>query len=848
MNNLKLFMILSLTVLLFTCIGCVCAAGIDNSTISEESDISFEEKLSGEINIAAEQYCEVEDLNSYDKRDELTSNVLTVNQEEVLSDYVSFKGDIFNNPNGIEGASSDIKTSYYDDFKRVKFNGITSYSQYINLNVIDSFNFYILADNSYRGFGNPIMIYCDDEVLTGPIVYYDTAGWTYISVDVSNITGWHTLTFESLLGNYDDYWHYTYASREFSSQLRNFNVVRNDFIDAYFNISDICVEEDGINVKFVDKSYGFLTSWFWDFGDGFTSTEQNPTHLYKEAGVYDVSLTLSDDNSFTTLHHTLNVRDLLNVDFDCDERSGFKNLTVNFNDLSDGDIIEWFWDFGDGFTSTEQNPTHTYNTLGNYNVTLTIANEIKSLNITKNSLIKVSDEILADFSNDNVYSLSVPFNDLSEGNPTSWLWDFGDGFTSTEKNPTHRFASIGHYNVTLNAYSDFNSSKITKTVHVNAKTSEITINNINKRLMLSGALKDNNGNPIWDAIVHYCMNGVWSNVTTQGDGSFAIQGISNATIGIVFNSSAEYNSSSYNVVLGDYLVKDAVIEVENPYNMVVIDSKVGEPGKYFNFNLKDANGNVLRYKNLKVTINDVDYDVVSDVNGKVSLQTSLDRVGNYLWKISFLDDEDYKDTVEDVKIVVSKKTTSITPIKTSYTFKSTDKAKYVQATLKTSNEYLTSGKKVTLTINGKKYSVKAENGEIKFNIASFKKKGTYNVRINFAGDSIYKSSTSNNIKIKITMNKEKTKITAKAKTFKKSKKTKKYTITLKNSKGKAVKKAKVTLKVKGKTYKAKTNSKGKATFKITKLTKKGIYNVKIKFAGDSIYKSSTSKNIKIKIS
>ena len=98
--------------------------------------------------------------------------------------------------------------------------------------------------------------------------------------------------------------------------------------------------------------------------------------------------------------------------------------------------------------------------------------------------------------------------------------------------------------------------------------------------------------------------------------------------------------------------------------------------------------------------------------------------------------------------------------------------------------------------------------------------------------------------VKITIKKEKTKITAKAKTFKRTVKTKKYTITLKNSK-KAMKKAKVYLKVKGKTYTAKTNSKGKATF-ITKITKKGTYKAVIKYKGNSYYKKAT-KNIKIKI-
>ena len=100
--------------------------------------------------------------------------------------------------------------------------------------------------------------------------------------------------------------------------------------------------------------------------------------------------------------------------------------------------------------------------------------------------------------------------------------------------------------------------------------------------------------------------------------------------------------------------------------------------------------------------------------------------------------------------------------------------------------------------------------------------------------------------VKITINKEKTKITAKKKTFKKAKKVKKYQITLKNSKNKAVNNVKVTLKVKGKTYKAKTNAQGKAIFKIKKLTKKGKFKATITFKGDAYYIKS-NKNVKIKV-
>ena len=84
-------------------------------------------------------------------------------------------------------------------------------------------------------------------------------------------------------------------------------------------------------------------------------------------------------------------------------------------------------------------------------------------------------------------------------------------------------------------------------------------------------------------------------------------------------------------------------------------------------------------------------------------------------------------------------------------------------------------------------------------------------------------------------------MSAKAKTFKKSVKTKKYTVTLKTNKNKVMKNVKLTLKVNKKTYKAKTNKKGKATFKITKLTKKGKFTAVVKFAGNKYYYAKTVK-------
>jgi hypothetical protein len=160
---------------------------------------------------------------------------------------------------------------------------------------------------------------------------------------------------------------------------------------------------------------------------------------------------------------------------------------------------------------------------------------------------------------------------------------------------------------------------------------------------------------------------------------------------------------------------------------------------------------------------------------------------------------------------------------------------------------------LTATVDGKDtYSKELVNGSATVTVPELPA-GKHNITVTYTGDAKY-SSISKNTTVNVPEKakpapakpaKVATKITAKNKKFKASKKVKKYTITLK-AKGKPVKKVWVTLKVKGKTYKAKTNAKGKATFKIKKLTKKGKYKATIKFGGNKNYKAS-SKKVKITV-
>ena len=256
-----------------------------------------------------------------------------------------------------------------------------------------------------------------------------------------------------------------------------------------------------------------------------------------------------------------------------------------------------------------------------------------------------------------------------------------------------------------------------------------------------------------------------------------------------------------------------------------------------NISIIDANGNAV------ITAKIV-------IDGDKIIVSNLDY-GTYTLKVTITPEEGYPVKTANATITVNKANAAITAADKAYVI---NYGGTYSVTLKDANGNVLSGKKVTFTLNGKNIGTATTNAKgvasikLTANILKAAKAGNRNLVIKFAGDTNYNAISKT---VKITINKEKTKIVAKKKTFKKSKKVKKYKITLKNSKGKAVKKVKVTIKIKGKgikakTFKAKTNAKGKATFKIKKLTKKGTFKAKITFKATSLYLKS-AKTVKIKI-
>jgi PGF-pre-PGF domain-containing protein len=211
-------------------------------------------------------------------------------------------------------------------------------------------------------------------------------------------------------------------------------------------------------VKFTDTSTGAPTSWFWDFGDGATSTDRHPGHTYTTPGIYTVRLISANsggENVITKLG-VVTVRSEPPVArFAADQVSGTAPLTVTFSDLSTGAPTSWLWDFGDGRGATVQNPVHTYPTPGTYTVRLEVSGAGGKDSVTKaGSITVLPDPPVAQFAADQVSGtapLTVTFSDLSTGAPTSWLWDFGDGRGATVQHPIHTYSEGGTYLVTLTA-------------------------------------------------------------------------------------------------------------------------------------------------------------------------------------------------------------------------------------------------------------------------------------------------------------------------------------------------------------------------------------------------------------
>jgi PKD repeat protein len=218
---------------------------------------------------------------------------------------------------------------------------------------------------------------------------------------------------------------------------------------------------NNLTAAFTDQTSNSPTSWLWDFGDGATSTQQNPSHTYATAGTYTVCLTATSSCGSDSICSSVTVT--------CPPATAAwtstgNGLTVNFTDNTVGSNITWNWAFGDGNFSTQQNPSHTYAIAGTYTACLAITDLCGSDTLCQ--LVTACNLPVAAFTFTSNLG-QVSFTDGTSPAATSWAWDFGDGGSSSQQNPSHIYAASGTYTVCLIATDACGPDTICQSVSVN---------------------------------------------------------------------------------------------------------------------------------------------------------------------------------------------------------------------------------------------------------------------------------------------------------------------------------------------------------------------------------------------
>jgi PKD repeat protein len=212
------------------------------------------------------------------------------------------------------------------------------------------------------------------------------------------------------------------------------------------------ISTDAMTVTMQNQSTG-ASSYLWLFGDGETSTETNPVHTYNNFGTYTITLITSNVCGSDTMSIIIELSTVPNASFGYDVHTGCLPLTVHFIDQSQNNPTSWLWTFdgAEPATSTDQNPTVTYSTPGNYTVSLRVENTQGSDVLVLMDLINVAGTPDASFTNDvmdNIVALFYPGTDYD-----SLHWDFGDGRTDDSLNPTVEYKNPGQYVISLTLYN-----------------------------------------------------------------------------------------------------------------------------------------------------------------------------------------------------------------------------------------------------------------------------------------------------------------------------------------------------------------------------------------------------------
>jgi PKD repeat protein len=243
-----------------------------------------------------------------------------------------------------------------------------------------------------------------------------------------------------------------------------------------FTITDVITTEPSVVANFTYMISGATVTFTytgtpganisWSFGDGNTSSVENPVHTYGNDGTYNVTLQTSNSCSTDTETKTITIITAPIAAFSSNITNGCQPLTVEFINQSSSNATAFLWTFPGGTpsTSTLANPTVIYNQAGNFDVTLKVTNAAGSNTLVSPEYITVYPQPVPGFTVAQS-GATVNLTNVSSG-ATSLSYSFGDGSTSTESNPTHTYLSNGAFIITQTATNNCGSTTQSQTVNI----------------------------------------------------------------------------------------------------------------------------------------------------------------------------------------------------------------------------------------------------------------------------------------------------------------------------------------------------------------------------------------------
>ncbi|MDD1771635.1 MAG: PKD domain-containing protein [Methanomassiliicoccales archaeon] len=415
----------------------------------------------------------------------------------------------------------------------------------------------------------------------GGVAYGDVTAYTFMKND----TYWVTLTVTDQGGLID-------------SQAP-FSVIIGDAgptAIGNYTCTDPVLTENESAVQFIStNSISYpdeIVEWLWDFDDGSTSTDQNPTHVFADDGTYDVVLTVTDDDGSTDVSNIIQVivdDTSPTADFDVTTPSPKEGKTVQFDDssLTPRDAISWHWTFGDGGSSDDQNPAHIYADNGTYVVNLTVTDEdgdkdsysiqvvIGDTSPTDVSIRTSGGQITFDELDEIVFIVNA---NTSWDGIVSYSWDFqGTTFmedVSTSSNFTaHNYTSPGMVRITVRVWDNdsYAQTYIEITIIDPAPDANFTYT-ISKGLVTLSAvtsLDTENDMPLLQ--YRWYIEGIWTSWSTDSSANHVF------TASGTYSMKLEVKDDSGSV---DSMTRSVTIELDGPTIEVIdpdLEVNVSEP-------------------------------------------------------------------------------------------------------------------------------------------------------------------------------------------------------------------------------------------------------------------------------